>query len=286
MRLAGIATFLLCGFGPAQCTTIVVVRTPVDVSMAADSRQTLIDANGNETPRDACKIYSVGNEFIGISGIAGDPKTRFDPSAIVFDAIRDKPTFAEKMTAIVDAMIPRLRAEVLARPDQLKNLTDPDIGGMGIVLIGMQNGEPYVVGNSFTVSVNSQGSMSVVPGKGQKCPGADCPAGFLAGRLGVAAAIDRLLATRPTITDSADFARQLVQLEIDDPTTKGVGAPIDVVRVSRKGTEWIQRKQGCPIRVNGAERQTTAPHGLPIAIPVPRTVPRACFGWRISSWRT
>jgi hypothetical protein len=52
--------------------------------------------------------------------------------------------------------------------------------------------------------------------------------------------------THPRITDSADFARELVQLEID-AHVKGVGGPIDVLRVSASGPAWVQHKPGCLI---------------------------------------
>ena len=50
--------------------------------------------------------------------------------------------------------------------------------------------------------------------------------------LGSAAAIESYLETHRRIDDSASLARRLVQLEIDNPIARGVGAPIDLLRIS------------------------------------------------------
>ena len=78
-----------------------------------------------------------------------------------------------------------------------------------------------------------------------RCPG-DCPNGVYSFFLGERSAIDRYVvdhgrALRMSPEDGAQF---LVKLEID-AGAPGVGGPVDAVRVSSSGAEWLSVKPEC-----------------------------------------
>jgi hypothetical protein len=261
-RVLAIAAMLCCGVIGARATTIVVVYTPKDVSIAADSVGTF------ETgPKSVCKIYRMGNVFLGVAGIDNDPVTKFRISEIVFRASRGVQRFDDKIVAAARAINSNLLAEArnlkVTRLRDFSRITNPETGGVTIILVGIQDGAPFAIGQHFGVSLGSKRDIKVAPGKSKQCPGVECPSGVTyTFRLGVVGAIEKYLSVpHPQITDSAESARQLAQLEIDDHAA-GVGGPIDVIRLTTKGVQWVQQKPGCPIEL-GLDRPTTTPRRKP-----------------------
>jgi hypothetical protein len=117
----------------------------------------------------------------GVAGVANDDVTKFNVANIVIEAIRGKQGFPAKMDAATEAITPRLRREVASprsdRPSDFADIIDSNKGGLAVVLIGIQDGVPYGIAQSFAVSVNSKLDVSVVPQKREQCPGIVCPAG-------------------------------------------------------------------------------------------------------------
>jgi hypothetical protein len=204
-------------------------------------------ADGRET--SVCKIYQIGTIFLGVGGLDHDPVTKFSVSEIVFTATRNVRGFRNKMTFAARAIRPKLLIEarnmLAARPNEFEHA---EANGVKIMLIGFEKGTPFVVGQQFTISVTSKHTVQVTPGKPISCPGADCPTGVYVLHLGAAEVIEQYSAAHPAFSSSADLARNLVQLEID-AHAPGVGGPIDVLRVSASGPQWIQQKPGCPIEI-------------------------------------
>ncbi len=59
-------------------------------------------------------------------------------------------------------------------------------------------------------------------------------------------AIDRDLPKKPGIwkNDPVEVVRELLQIEVaSEPET--VGPPIDILRITQRGSEWIQEKEIC-----------------------------------------
>ncbi len=243
--LAILILFWLSAFS-AGGTSIVVIRTPSDVSMAADSVGTF----GHET-RVVCKVHSAQGVFLAIAGIDNDLVTKFNVAKVVFKSIQSRKTFIGKMSAAITALKSALRSEALVlkntRPTDFANLIDPEKGDLSIILFGMESGTPVAIAQSFHVSENSNGTITVVLTKTARCPGKDCPNGFYTFELGKHEAIDNFAATHSGahLGNPADAARMFVQLEID-AHADGVGPPIDLLRVSASGLELIKHKEGCP----------------------------------------
>ena len=228
----------------AHATTIVVVRTPIDVSIAADSMATF----GDGRTTTVCKIYQLGDVFLSVAGTDHDPVTNFNVAGIVSAAIKSGSSSpAEKIASVQSALRGAFKIEAqnlkTSRPNEFKEVRKNPVG---VALIGFDHGASFVVAQQFSIVDGKQ--LDVVPSKPWLCPGTDCPAGVFELHMGKADELQKYTALHRSITDSADFARQLVQVEID-AHTKGVGAPIDVLRISANGPSWIQQKPGCPIGV-------------------------------------
>jgi hypothetical protein len=237
----------------ARATTIVAVRTPTEVSIAADSLATLVGADGKVTTNDVCKIYSQGNVFIGVAGLANssDDVARFSVSEIAFSAMRSEQTLSGKMDAAVKAIQSEVAPEMSkirsARPADFATISDPEKGFMAIMLIGIEDGVPVGIAQKFQVAVDSK-NVQVVPSERLACPGADCPIGFYVFSMGQTEEMMKYMAApHPTFATPADLARTLVQVEID-ARAPSVGPPVDVVRVTTQGTE-LKTKAGCPIEI-------------------------------------
>jgi hypothetical protein len=244
-----VATLLCCWSFVARATTIVVVRTPVDVSIAADSLGTFSNHVGTVTEGPVCKIYQSGATFLGVAGIDNDPTTKFSVAESALPARRDGWPLSRQMDAAEIALIKALRSEAAYLkahdPVNFGKLTARDIGGVQIIFVGLEGGVPSAVGEQLTVS-DVGSTISVIRASRQQCPGSDCPNGVYTFELGSHAAIDRYLSLQGTRSFSgSELAKTLVQLEID-ARTPGVGGPIDLLRINAKGPEWIQQKAGCP----------------------------------------
>jgi hypothetical protein len=217
---------LFCG--RIQATTIVVVRTPAEVAMAADSCGTM---GYQPTCKSVCKISHIDDIYVAVAGLDNDANTGFSVSKSVALAIHGRHTFIEKMNLATKAIQLPLRKEAIA----LKKIgfLDPLLkDGVVILLIGSQEGVPMYAGQSFTVT-DSRGTIKVVPSKREECPGTDCPNGLWISPVGETDAITvyRSNPMNRVVHDAAEYARTLVQVQIDKPT-KGVSGPVHVVRIS------------------------------------------------------
>lgn len=244
-----ICALFFWGTTSARATTIVVVYTPKEVSIAADSLGTF-----STGPQSVCKVYQAGEVFIGVAGAANDPITKFNVANIVFAATNFVRRFTDKMTAAANAIEAKLLEEARqvrsTRPKEFDNLINPDIGGVSIILIGRQDGILYAIGQKFMISADARQNLAVVASGVQQCPGTACapdrPYTFW---MGSATEIQKYMSVpHPRVTDTAASARHLVQMEIDAHAI-GVGPPIDVLRMTMTGSEWIQQKKGCPIKL-------------------------------------
>ena len=230
--------FLLTAPNEALATTIVVIRGHNEVVLATDSKATYEGGDAPENASCVCKIYGDGELFFAVSGLVADPENKFNVPEIVADAARGPSTVAEKVKAIEDRIKAALLTEVPAVKERDPDLYGKLVSGQGIislVLVGAEKNVPFVKGIMFTVNSVTENS----------CPG-NCLFGVKTLWLGQSEAIAKHMeAHRVPHKPFADFARSLVQLEID-AKAEGVGGPIDILRITPNGTEWIQRKSDCP----------------------------------------
>jgi hypothetical protein len=209
-----VVTVLLClSAANARSTSIVVIRGPMDITIAADSMGTF----DHET-RVVCKIHRAQGVFLAIAGFDNDPITKFDVAKVVFSAIRLKTTFKERESAAIESLKSNLQTEAITlkttRPIEFARFIDPNRGSPSIVLFGMENGAPIAIGLSFQVTESPNGQIAVSLTKSFRCPG-DCPTGSYMFMFGKREAIEHFVATHPGYRAGQDAARTFVQLEID-----------------------------------------------------------------------
>lgn len=116
-----------------------------------------------------------------------------------------------------------------------------------VVFAGFEQGIPVVSFRSFVAETLPSGAIYFHLAQQQDCPG-DCTKDVRAHYLGENAVILAHMSQTPpalgTDRTLAGIANFLVQLEIaDKPNT--VGLPIDILRLSNKGPDWVQRKLQC-----------------------------------------
>ena len=256
-RRLSMIPMLCCGVLSLSATTIVAVYTPEDISLAADSKGTRDD--GKEV--SVCKIFHLGGEAYFVNaGLIGGAATNFDPAKTAFRATRNVKRYQDKMIAATRALSDALLAEANAvktiRPDILPKMS------ITFMFVGFKDGAPFMIASNVRITATDGGTLKATPGPILECPSATC-ATPVTMPLGKIEAIQRYLARpHPRIMDSADSARQFVQLEIDDHESS-VGGPIDVLRITAAGTQLIQHKPGCPVELGPSSPVRSKPANKP-----------------------
>jgi hypothetical protein len=241
---------LLAGFPGLSCaTSIVGIRTPDAVVIAADSQLTIKGGAQPETQR-VCKIFQAGKAFFTLTGFYKDPDRGFDITGLV-PAILDQrlplATAADHTAAGV--------AEALRRELQRLRKEAPEVFGrlfpsregrvLRIFYAGFEGDTPVTVLTLFTYAVTPAGEVTV-GSQSSTCPGsctADSATYYL---LTDRRVIDDYLATGKYQSRSPEeTAKLFVELTIA-AHLPDVGPPVDVLRIDRKGAAWVERKEECP----------------------------------------
>jgi hypothetical protein len=226
-------------------STIVAIRTPDVVVMAADSAATCVGGQGGI--RAVCKIRPVGDgRFFAVAGLTEDPERGFSATAIVRDAlvatagvVQSAPAVAEALRGPLVAELGRLEAE---DPEVLRRTLDGRLPSA--LIVGVEDGVPAAVSLGFEVPAAANWSAGLTL-RTTGCPG-DCPNGTYTFVLGARSAIDAYTAQHGTAMGMSpeDGAYFLVALEVD-AGTEGVAGPVDAVRIAADGYRWLQLKSGC-----------------------------------------
>ncbi len=264
--LVSILVFFSLGSSLAFATSIVAVRSNDEIVIGADSKTTLTSAGSGAGNIAKCKIVQAGNLFFASAGYAGigpaefpvavDPE--FDLKEIIAKGLRGNGMIGDKVDRLEKVVVANLaRIAEEARQDNAaffaaRFLNHP---AYTIMVGGIEQGELILIVRTFKLIMSPSGSLSFEIGRFE-CPG-DCDRPIITIMEGRTEAIRKYLRQHVLFLYYADpitAVRDLVGLEIeDDPSF--VGPPIDILRLTKKGAEWVQRKPFCPdIREN---------HGLP-----------------------
>jgi hypothetical protein len=245
----------------ARATTIVAVKTDSEIVIGADSKVT--DTFGNATGNQTCKIVQAGNVFFAYAGFAFNRKTGFSVPQIAADALKIKPNAAvsEKTALLTGVIASRLFTELQTLKKDDWDTYREKIEGkifLRILVAGFENGKPALFVRQFrAVQVNPQIiGVSVLP---DDCA-ADCEGDFVTRFLGETAAIDGLPEETPNFWKNglAAGVESLIETQIA-AREEYVGAPIDILRVTAKNAEWIQKKPLCPPIRNFKTLKTVKP---------------------------
>jgi hypothetical protein len=258
--IAGILVILFLASSSAFATSIVAVRDSDEIVIGADSKTTLTPAGtsvGQAGSIPKCKIVQAGNLFFASAGYAGigqagfpdtiDPE--FDLKEIITEELQGDGSVADKMEDLEKVLVANLtRIAEKARKDNTAFFLTRFVRHPvhTIIVGGLDNGELVLMVRTFRLVISPSGALSFGIGR-FSCPG-DCQESTTTIFEGRTEAIRNYLEQHKLFLYFADpvtAVRDLVGLEIsEDPSF--VGPPIDILRLTRKGVEWIQRKPLCP----------------------------------------
>ncbi len=244
----------------AFATSIVAVRNDNEIVIGADSKTMLTGGDGSRLEPESiekCKIVQVGNLFFASAGSAGIGSVEFfgntDPEFNMKEAIAKglggKGDIADKVKKLERVLVGNLtQIAEKARQDNaafmLKRFVNQPIHT--VLIAGSDNNDLVLMVRTFNLIVSPSGYLSFEIGR-YSCPG-DCREPSIAIFEGKTEAIRNYLQENGYFLNSMDPAiavRDLVGLEISKEPSS-VGPPVDILRLTRKGAEWIQRKPLCP----------------------------------------
>jgi|GEM_PF-757374 len=229
-------------------TSIVVVRTPSEVVLGADSRATFDDGK-IVTYKAVCKIYQSKGIFYAIAGLTVNPITGFDPAIAISNEIDRTSAISMLVPAVERAMAIRLTRELewqkRERPAMYQRyVVENDNMALSVVIAGTENGLPVFYARAF----KADGTILRE----------DHPAGTFTVWIGKAKAIERFVARNRNYDSPTEAVRTLIQLEVDD-SEPSVGPPIDIVRITKDGACWIQHKKECDENIPACQSSQPSP---------------------------
>jgi hypothetical protein len=251
------AVFTL-GISTAGATTIVGIRTPDEIVIAADSMGTFRGGGGPDSTKPVCKVFTVQDVGFAISGLTKGPIHGLNAEILVADAISRRQSISQVADAIENELSRVIRHELERQKQDELDLFSKSVAGedgyVTSVLLGvLEGGVPVAVGIGFKASQGAAGRVTVGTSR-LMCPG-DCPSGVFTFFLGERGPIDNYTKShgKNMSMPPAPGARFLVQVVIDAgvPT---VSAPIDVLTISKQGVSWSAVKNGCGGAPSGWEK--------------------------------
>ena len=255
INLISVRPLSICAFAFLQflgipalgnATTIVGVRTPNDIYLAADSRVIGVRPDGTVYYEVKCKIGQVGNIFF-----AGAGPYEFDPMGL---NIRLLLIEAQRQAVGVIQTIERfetLYADALTRTSRTAQEKSPIVynryflnGHVYIYFVAFENETPRFFGRTFTI----QGSNDTVTVDTEQ---RDCPPDCSTTEptihgIGYADVMKRLSANDLQIRPPIQVITEVIEASIrEDPDHKS-GGPIDILHLNKDGARWVQKKKECP----------------------------------------
>lgn len=250
-RLAPLVFCIFFTISPSnsvRATTIVVARTASEIVIGADSKVT--DTFGNNLNRRDCKIRQVGNLFIALEGLEIDRQTGFSVPVILNKALTSTASAPadEKVSMLMGFLVSGLLRELshlkTHEPDTYFKKIEGGQLFLRIIVAGFEKGRPLVFVRSFRALQYNPGQIgvAVIPDDCLE----NCQGTVVTRFLGESDAIEGLPEETPDFWKAglSDGVRRLIETEIA-ARSEYVGPPIDIVRISPNGAQWIQRKTEC-----------------------------------------
>ncbi len=260
MRILSIIFVLLSFVSSAFATSIVAVMNNDEIVIGADSKSTLTLAGGGKGDPESitkCKIVQAGDLFfasagsagLGSIGAGGAVDREFDIKETIARGLQVRGGIDEKVRNLEKVLAADLaRVAEKARQDNfaffLRRFARQPVHT--VIIGGLDNGELVLRVRTFRPIISPSGSLSFDIGR-YACPG-DCQSPFITIFEGQTEAIRNYLQDHVLFlhfVDPITAVRDLVKLEIaTDPSS--VGPPVDILRLTKNGVKWVQRKPLCP----------------------------------------
>jgi len=238
------ASVLAQGF--SHGTAVFAIRTPNEIVVAADSRS--VSGNGIPNPEPICKIRRFGDAYVVVNGMSQDTPSGYEVFSVLKAASERRGHLTDKISAFesmvkapLEKALNRLRHENPAafQRNAIK------IAPLGVNFFGIERGVLALYNRRFvaTPSANN-GVLIIIERRG--CPGADCPEGVAFATVSAAEFRERFERENPNFIQGSlvEAARKFVQMQIDEKVVD-VGPPIDILRITKTGAKWIQKKPEC-----------------------------------------
>ncbi|RPD46055.1 hypothetical protein [Paracnuella aquatica] len=225
----------------AAATAIVVIVTPQYILLGTDSKRQVLDANAVvQANQQVCKIQNVGGYYFALAGFTSSQASGYSASQIVAKQLQQAASYETAISNIKQELKNILAKELKQRQQQqpaaFAQLLSTDEPLLELVVLRLQNGVPQMEIIGFE---KGAGSQVAVGSYTSRCPG-DCPPGsqqiyFMGSYSGM----EHFLAQQRPFTEPAMLVKQLI-MEQAKVTPSSVGAPVNMVRFSADGTEWIK----------------------------------------------
>lgn len=227
-----------------SATTIVGIWTEKQITIAADSKQTLTRGEKIVGSQTACKVYLVRNIAVALAGLAATE------GISVVDAIRNSREFVRQGTG---AKLPESSMVVAAESALVQVLrkrhatSDPTFN-VALILAGTIDGKlqmfrEEMAGMTIVREYSMPNAMRrIAYPESRGYNGTDRNRGIEA--IGLTDAIRKFQATDPDWSKGDDIrvAKRLVEIEAADPIgSQYVGKPISTVVIDKKGIRWIDK---------------------------------------------
>jgi hypothetical protein len=227
-------------------TCIVIIMVASELWIGADSRIVAISRTVEEGPT-ACKIYVMGNLYYASAGLLKDTAGRFDAAAVAREVSVYATSVSGAAVTFEAAIVPPLKNIILELRGE-----NPDYFGarllgktaLAVAFLGIEKGTPKLEVRRFVVR-EERGGLAVAIER-QSCPG-NCQNRMTWAFLGEATEVNRFLDQNPGYLGRNGFRATLQTLIAHqaEATPQYVSLPVDILKITTQGFEWIQRKYEC-----------------------------------------
>ncbi len=226
---------------PLYATSIIVLITPGYIVMGADSKRMIIDAESNVTTNQTvCKIRRANNYCYALAGLVASPATAYSADSIVQHQLKTAATHTQAIAgikkSIQKALYKELTYQKKNQPLSYQKMLQSKEHLLEVVILSVKNNVPHVQ----IVGFELRGDQSIqVKAYTASCPG-DCPTGQVQLYfLGEYSEIENNLSRQPQGQDPVSLVERLITIQ-SQATPSSVGTPVNIVKYTTEGVEWIK----------------------------------------------
>jgi len=229
-------------------TSIVAALGPHEVVIGADSKRKIseFDPSGGlvgVTSTLTCKIQKADGFYFGCSGPCGE----VDVTSIIVRLSRRAGTIQNKVEMAVPLVEDALNDMLKDKSQNALRRYSNKPTVLQLLFVGIEGQTPLILGVDFHNRRSASGALSVRAGETQICEKTTDSCTHLA--IGKTNAISNFTRKKGSMDFLARVqpvvgVERLIQMEIDEEGDD-VGPPIDILRITRRGAQWIRRKHQC-----------------------------------------
>lgn len=236
---------------PASATSVVCIRTPDSIVIAADSMLAVRGADNSGKPCRECKIIQAGGIFFSMTGFVKDPVRPYDAVKIIGEMLKGLAPRRDPVNSVAEAVTAGLKDELRRLKGEAPELYNRYMRYqkgtlLKVLLAGFEKDTPMTVLLGFRQAISPYGEITITAER-EACPGNCDPARSNVFILGDRRPIDSYLKKNEKVDfkSTENAAKFLVDLVIA-AHMPDVGPPVDVLRIDANGARWIERKEECP----------------------------------------